>query len=76
MTTGAGQPDQGERATVLEPLNNGLFRLQMADGRTVVAHVSKDLRMAFSRLLPGDPVLVDVSPFDRGKARICKLLEQ
>ena len=76
MTTGQGQPDQGERATVLEPLNNGLFRLQMADGRTVVAHVAKDLRMAFSRLLPGDPVLVDVSPFDPGKARICKLLEQ
>ena len=76
MTTGQGQPDQGERATVLEPLNNGLFRLQMADGRIVVAHVAKDLRMAFSRLLPGDPVLVDISPFDPGKARICKLLEQ
>lgn len=66
----------GERATVLEPLNNGLFRLQLACGRTVVAHVAKDLRMAFSRLLPGDPVLVDVSPFDPQKARICRLLEQ
>jgi len=76
MTTGQGQPVQGERATVLEPLNNGLFRLQMTDGRTVVAHVAKDLRMAFSRLLPGDPVLVDVSPFDDNKARICKLLDQ
>ena len=75
MTTGQGQPVQGERATVLEPLNNGLFRLKMSDGRTVVAHVSKDLRMAFSRLLPGDQVLVDVSPFDRRKARIRQLLE-
>jgi len=76
MTTGQGQPQKGERATVLEALNNGLFRLQMTDGRTVVAHVAKDLRMAFSRLLPGDPVLVDVSPFDDKKARICKLLDQ
>ncbi|MGK0153782.1 MAG: translation initiation factor IF-1 [Neolewinella sp.] len=67
---------QPEKAIVLESLNNGLFRLQMSDGRPVVAHVAKDLRMALSRLLPGDPVLVDVSPFDPGKARICKLLAQ
>lgn len=67
---------QLEKAIVLESLNNGLFRLQMSDGRPVVAHVAKDLRMALSRLLPGDPVLVDVSPFDPGKARICKLLAQ
>ena len=61
---------------MLEPLNNGMFRLEMADGRIVTAHVAKDLRMALSRLLPGDPVLVDVSPYDPGKARICKLLAQ
>ncbi|MFT4513614.1 MAG: translation initiation factor IF-1 [Planctomycetota bacterium] len=81
----AGSDTQRERARpeatlqgakVLESLNNGLFRLQMNDGRPVVAHVAKDLRMALSRLLPGDPVLVDVSPFDPGKARICKLLAQ
>ena len=76
MTTGDQQPEQGRRATVLEPLNNGLFRLQMDDGQTVVAHVAKDLRMAFTRLLPGDQVVVDMSPFDRGKARIFRLLDQ
>jgi len=76
MTTGDQQPEQGRRATVLEPLNNGLFRLQMDDGQTVVAHVAKDLRMAFTRLLPGDQVAVDMSPFDRGKARIFRLLDQ
>lgn len=70
------QAREPEKATVLESLTNGLFRLQMDDGRPVVAHVAKDLRMALSRLLPGDPVLVDVSPFDPGKARICKLLAQ
>jgi len=66
--------DSPQEAVVLESLPNGLFRLQMKDGRHVVAHVAKDLRMALSRLLTGDPVLVDVSPFDPGKARICKLL--
>lgn len=76
MTTGDQQPEQGRRATVLEPLNNGLFRLQMDDGQTVVAHVAKDLRMAFTRLLPGDQVAVEMSPFDRGKARIFRLLDQ
>ncbi len=74
MNAGDERDAVSERATVLEPLNNGLFRLQMEDGRIVTAHVAKDLRMALSRLLVGDPVLVDVSPFDPGKARICKLL--
>ena len=64
----------GQRALVTEVLTNGLFRLRMTDGRDVVAHVAKDLRMAFSRLLPGDSVAVEVSPFDPGKARICRLL--
>jgi translation initiation factor IF-1 len=88
MTKGSGQPDSDsagaaserttapQKAVVLKSLINGLFRLQMADGRPVVAHVAKDLRMALSRLLPGDQVLVDVSPYDPGKARICKLLAQ
>ena len=88
MTKGSEQPqgdaagfasehiDRPQKAVVLESLTNGLFRLQMADGRPVVAHVAKDLRMALSRLLPGDSVLVDVSPYDPGKARICKLLAQ
>lgn len=74
--TADGTGREMERAIVREPLNNGLFRVEMADGRPVVAHVAKDLRMALSRLLPGDPVLVDVSPFDPGKARICKLLDR
>lgn len=71
---GPDRPGQRNVATVMESLTNGLFRLRMSDGRQVVAHVAKDLRMSLSRLLPGDPVLVDVSPFDHGKARIRKLL--
>ncbi|HEX5053528.1 MAG TPA: hypothetical protein VFZ65_17250 [Planctomycetota bacterium] len=65
----------GVRATVRASLANGMFRLQIDDGREVVAHAAKDLRMAFTRLLPGDAVLVDLSPFDPNKARICRLLK-
>ncbi|MEO6594199.1 MAG: hypothetical protein ABIP94_05555 [Planctomycetota bacterium] len=70
---GRGSP--GVRATVLTSLPNGMFRLQMSEGGEVVAHAAKDLRKAFTRLLPGDSVLVEVSPFDPNKARICRLLE-
>ena len=80
MTTGEGTTAAdgslaGQRATVLAKLGNSMFRLQMTDGREVVAHTALDLRMAFSRLLPGDQVLAEVSPFDPNKARICKLLK-
>ena len=80
MTTGEGTTAAdgslaGQRATVLAKLGNGMFRLQMTDGREVVAHTALDLRMAFSRLLPGDQVLAELSPFDPSKARICKLLK-
>jgi translation initiation factor IF-1 len=78
MKTGEQRPavpdPGGQRATVLEVLTNGMFRLRMSDGRQVVAHVARDLRMAVSRLLPGDPVLIDVSRFDPNKARIRRLL--
>jgi translation initiation factor IF-1 len=65
----------GQRATVIEKLANGMFRLQMTDGREVVGHAAQDLRMALSRLLTGDQVLAELSPFDPNKARICKLLK-
>lgn len=65
----------GQRATVIEKLANGMFRLQMTDGREVVGHAALDLRMALSRLLHGDQVLAELSPFDPNKARICKLLK-
>lgn len=79
MTTGnehtqPSEPVRGEPATVLSKGVNAMFRLQLSDGREVVAHAAQDLRMAFTRLLPGDRVLVEVSPFDPTKARICRIL--
>lgn len=73
-------PNQGSdtpelRAIVLAPLPNGMFRLRMPDGGELQAQVGRHLRMAISRLLPGDQVLVELSPFDLGKARIVRLLK-
>jgi translation initiation factor IF-1 len=65
----------GLRATVLASLTNGMFRLQMKDGSEVVAHAALDLRKAFTRLLPGDPVVIELSPFDHSRARICSLIK-
>lgn len=67
--------DRGVRATVIDHLNNGMFRLQLTDGREVMAHTALDLRMALARLLPGDQVVAEVSPFDPDKARIRRLLK-
>ena len=85
MTTGAngssrgadstGQRTQGVHAAVVASLPNGMFRLRMQDGREVVAHAAADLRMALTRLLAGDLVVIDVSPFDPNKARIRSLLK-
>ncbi|MCB9876135.1 MAG: translation initiation factor IF-1 [Planctomycetes bacterium] len=76
MTAGEEQAQPAPTAIVVEALTNGLFRLRMQDGRVLTAHVAKEFRMAFSRLLPGDTVQLDVSPFDPNKARICKLLDR
>ncbi len=72
---GGSLPGEGQRATVLAHLPNGMFRLRLPDDREVVAHAAKAFRMAFARLLPGDLVVVDVSPFDPDKARIRRLLK-
>ena len=75
--SGSDDPGQGRRivATVLASLANGLFRLQLTDGREVVAHAAKDLRKGFTRLLAGDLVLIEVSPFDGNHGRICSRLK-
>jgi len=69
----SGDPRAGRRpiaATVVAVLPNALFRLRLEDGQERIAHVAGDLRMGFTRLLAGDVVHVDLSPFDATKARI------
>ncbi|MSP91055.1 MAG: translation initiation factor IF-1 [Myxococcales bacterium] len=56
--------------TVLEPLPNAMFRVQLENGLKVLAHVSGKMRMHFIRILPGDRVKVALSPYDLTRGRI------
>ena len=56
--------------TVTEPLPNAMFRVELENGHNVLAHISGKMRMHYIRILPGDKVTVEVSPYDLTKARI------
>ncbi|PKM90566.1 MAG: translation initiation factor IF-1 [Firmicutes bacterium HGW-Firmicutes-12] len=56
--------------TVLEPLPNAMFRVELANGHKVLAHVSGKIRMNFIRILPGDRVTIELSPYDLTRGRI------
>jgi translation initiation factor IF-1 len=56
--------------TVLEPLPNAMFRVELSNGHKVLAHVSGKIRMNFIRILPGDKVTVELSPYDLTRGRI------
>ena len=55
---------------VVEALPNAMFRVELENGHRVLAHVSGRMRMNFIRILPGDQVTVELSPYDLGKGRI------
>ena len=57
-------------ATVKEALPNAMFRVQLSNGHKVLAHVSGKMRMHFIRILPGDKVTLEISPYDLSKGRI------
>jgi translation initiation factor IF-1 len=56
--------------TVIEPLPNAMFRVELENGHRVLAHISGKIRMHFIRILPGDKVTVELSPYDLGRGRI------
>lgn len=60
------------KGRVIEALPNALFRVELEDLRRVVAHVSARRNKDFLRLLPGDPVEVELSPLDPGRARVVR----
>jgi translation initiation factor IF-1 len=55
---------------VVEALPNAVFRVELENGHKVMAHVSGRMRMHFIRILPGDAVTVELSPYDLAKGRI------
>jgi translation initiation factor IF-1 len=56
--------------TVVEPLPNAMFRVELQNGHKVLAHVSGKIRMNFIRILAGDRVMVELSPYDLSRGRI------
>jgi translation initiation factor IF-1 len=57
-------------AKVLEALPNAMFKVALENGHEILAHVSGKMRMNFIRILPGDTVTVEVSPYDLTRGRI------
>lgn len=58
------------RGKVVEPLPNAMFRVELDNGHKLLAHVSGKMRLHFIRILPGDKVLVEISPYDLTRGRI------
>jgi len=56
--------------TVVEPLPNAMFRVELANGHRVLAHISGKIRLHYIKILPGDRVLIELSPYDLSRGRI------
>jgi translation initiation factor IF-1 len=55
---------------VIEPLPNAMFRVELENGHRILAHISGKMRMHFIKILPGDKVTVELSPYDLTRGRI------
>lgn len=56
--------------TVVEPLPNAMFKVELENGHIILAHISGKMRMHYIRILPGDKVTVELSPYDLNRGRI------
>ena len=56
--------------TILEALSNAMFRVELENGVEIIAHISGKMRMHYIKILPGDKVKVEMSPYDLSKGRI------
>jgi translation initiation factor IF-1 len=71
MTTKvAGEEPIKVEGTVVELLPNTMFRVQLPNGHKILAHISGKMRLHFIRILPGDKVMLEMSPYDLSKGRI------
>lgn len=57
--------------TVVESLGNAMFRVELENGHMIIAHISGKMRMHYIKILPGDKVKIEMSPYDLTKGRIC-----
>ncbi len=58
------------KGTIIETLPNAMFRVELENGHKVLAHISGKMRMHYIKILPGDKVLVELSPYDLSRGRI------
>ena len=66
----AKQTSITQDGTILEALSNAMFRVELENGHIITAHISGKMRMHFIRILPGDKVKVELSPYDLSRGRI------
>ncbi len=59
-----------KEGTIIEALSNAMFRVELDNGHVIIAHISGKMRMHYIRILPGDKVRVEMSPYDLSKGRI------
>jgi len=66
----AKQPSIEIDGTIIEALSNAMFRVRLENGHVITAHISGKMRMHYIKILPGDKVKVEISPYDLTKGRI------
>lgn len=66
----AKQPSIEQDGVITEALSNAMFRVELENGHIITAHISGKMRMHYIKILPGDRVRVDMSPYDFTKGRI------
>ena len=66
----AKQPPLEPDGVITEALSNAMFRVELENGHVITAHISGKMRMHYIKILPGDRVRVDMSPYDLTKGRI------
>ena len=66
----AKQASIEQDGTIVEALSNAMFRVELENGHEVIAHISGKMRMFYIKILPGDRVKMEMSPYDLSKGRI------
>lgn len=66
----AKQASIEQDGTIIEALSNAMFRVELENGHILIAHISGKMRMNYIKILPGDRVKVEMSPYDLSKGRI------
>jgi translation initiation factor IF-1 len=66
----AKQTSIKQDGVILEALSNAMFRVELENGHQIIAHISGKMRMNYIKILPGDRVQVEMSPYDLTKGRI------